>query len=182
MRTLTKTQEVYNTKQFYTDNDGNLFFRSPLNNIIKQTNCLKWKNINIEEFEKMSLKKIKRHKYNELFNKFHKSVKMEWVYNGETYRKMDNIEVDNYGIVKNYIIDYIGDKIGDNVIPTHEITSYSDTKAFKGIFKGKAYYFSYYSGGSNGLCMYDINTEEYIGFATIKNISPIYNVTRKKIC
>ena len=76
------------------------FFRSPLNNIIKQTNCLKWKNINIEEFEKMSLKKIKRHKYNELFNKFHKSVKMEWVYNGETYRKMDNIEVDNYGIVK----------------------------------------------------------------------------------
>ena len=45
------------------------------------------------------------------------------------------------GLLKNYIIDYIGDKIGDNVIPTHEITSYSDTKAFKGIFKGKAYYF-----------------------------------------
>ncbi|MEO6304841.1 MAG: hypothetical protein ABIP51_16895 [Bacteroidia bacterium] len=153
--------------KFYKTNCEYLIQYNPDTKLHKIRNLVDKKKSNAlteEEFKTFEPVEIKRQEFSRLMNIFYKNIKDEWTYLGTNFRKLDNLEDDDWmKQPKHYPL---GWKFGTLVLVYHW---------------GRAYYFTWsYNGYPQGQLV-DIKTMHIVRWARPKNCAPIFNEKTKEI-
>lgn len=89
---------------YYTTKDGDYLNINSENGHGIKENCFPREHVIISDFNESELIKVKKKKYIQELNKIHKTLKIEWEYNGTKFRRLDCIETCHWGNIDNYYL------------------------------------------------------------------------------
>ena len=122
-----------------------------------------------EQFILEDTTRIKKQEFCRLMNVFFRNIKDEWLFEDIKFKKIDNFEFNKNGECINYDL--------YNDIPLHRVFDSINQQGYIKVYHwGKIYYYEFYR--KRLLC---IKTLKHLQYASLKNCSPIFNKTTKKI-
>lgn len=161
-----------NNKKYYQTDCNKLIVYFKEHDSYVQRNCIAKidKRITKNVFDTFVAHEVKSTEFNRLLNIYFKDIHKEWDYKNNEYISMDNFKSDNLCLSTNY-------KIGSE-IPYHKVKDYDMIFVFH---HNKLYYHTISYGGYPQGQLYDIETEEFVGWCKLKHCAPVFNKTHKKI-
>lgn len=138
---------------------------SPIHNTYRIMNTLDKNNLlSKEEFNSLEPKQLDKDLFYKLMNQYYRDIKLEWEFEGERFRKLDNF-------------DKKGNSSGINVkdLPHHTVEIYKNAKLV--FYRGLVYYLLH----EYPRCILYFTNGKGCIRTSITNIAPIFNVTKKEI-
>lgn len=150
----------------YYQSKNNLIQYSPIHNTYRIMNTLDKKDnlLSKEEFDNLKPKQLDKQDFFRLMNKFYKETKLEWEFEGEKFRKLDNFDKNGNS-----------NKTNLKELPNHNFEIYKDAKLV--FYRGRVYYLL----RTYPRCiLFFTNGKNYVR-TSITNVAPIFNITKKEI-
>ena len=143
------------------------------NDSIRLKSCYTKTILSEQDLENSNPIRISKQDYLRELNTFFKNDKFEWFHNGTWFKKLENFDMGTYR-VENYN--------GLNDIPFHDIGKSYLGKCMIVLYQGRLYY-TFISGNYfPQMQLVDFHTKELTHkWTNIKNLSPVFNKTTKKI-
>jgi hypothetical protein len=158
--------------KYYIDKNGNLIQHNTDTDVFRVRNTTDKSKTIIpnDQIDLSTLTRLKKTKFCEFVNAYFKSVRLNWVFEGRRYKNLDNFDSNgnSYGF-----------KWTD--LPLHEVDGYAYSGLKIVCHWGRVYYFicsgNYFPRGQ----LVEMKTLKIVQWADIKNCSPVFNYTTKKL-